>query len=80
MLLLSDDQVAELPRVSSVCSLPSVFIRNRSEVLTGYPSAWLRLLSKTIFFPSGDKAGKPSPSVLDVKRRGFGFVASGFIR
>ena len=79
MSLQSGDQVAELPRVRSVCSVPSVFIKNRSEELI-FPvnGSDRRVLSKMIFFPSGDKLAKPSKDVLLVKRRGF--VASGFIR
>ncbi len=78
MSLQSGDQVAELPRVKCVCSLPSAFITNRSDVLSGSPSARSRLLSNTIFFPSGDKAAKPSPAALSVNRRGF--VPSAFTR
>src|SRR5437762_8164695 len=81
MYLLSGDQVAELPRISHICSVPSVFIRNRSEVLWGSVGNRRRLLSNRIFFPSGDKAGKASPltqSRFSVTRRTF--VPSGFIR
>src|SRR6267142_2998947 len=78
MLLLSGDQVAELPRVRNVWRLPSCFIRNRSEVLRGSEGVLSRLLSKTILpFPSGDRLGKLSPSRLSVRRTGF--VASAFI-
>src|SRR5262245_12222514 len=78
MYLLSGDHVAELPRIRNLCSSPLVFITNRSEVLTGSPSARFRLLMNTIFFPSGDKAGKESAAVLSVSLRTF--VPSGFIR
>src|SRR5262245_13510693 len=78
MFLLSGDQVAELPRIRNVCSVPSVFITNRSEVFIGSPSARFRLLSNTIFFPSGDKAGKESEAALSVSRRRF--APSGLIR
>jgi hypothetical protein len=53
--------VGEPPRVKKTCSVPSWFIRNKSEVLIGSPAARIRLLSKTILpFPSGDNAGKVS--------------------
>src|SRR2546427_5398013 len=68
---LSGDQVAELPRMSGVCPVPSTFITNKSEVLKASPSARIRLLSNTIRVPSGDKAGKPSYEVFSVTRRGF---------
>src|SRR6266567_8302586 len=35
ILRLSGDQVAELPRTSDICSVPSAFITKRSEVLKG---------------------------------------------
>src|SRR5262245_24579597 len=78
MFLLSGDQVAELPRIRNICSAPSVFITNRSEVLRGSPSARFRLLSNMIFFPSGDKVAKESTAVLSVSRRRF--EPSGLIR
>src|SRR5262245_16169822 len=78
MFLLSGDQVAELPRIKNLCSSPLVFITNRSEVLIGSPSARFRLLSNTIFFPSGDRTGKASEAVLSVSRRRF--EPSGLIR
>src|SRR5262249_26151272 len=68
IFLLSGDHVAELPRVRKVGSVPSVFITNRSEVLRGSLEAWFRVLSNTIFFPSGDKAAKKSPTVFSVSR------------
>src|SRR5262245_23950111 len=76
--LLSGDQLAELPRIRNLCSGPSVFITNRSEVLRGSPSARFRLLSNTIFFPSGDRAAKISEPALSVSRRRF--EPSGLIR
>src|SRR5687768_9352536 len=55
------DQVGEPPRVRNRTSVPSWFIRNRSEVLTGSPAARSRLLSKTTFpLPSGESVGKMS--------------------
>src|SRR5215510_5243170 len=78
MFLLSEDQAAELPRIKNRCSSPLVSITNRSEVLFGSPSARFRLLSNTIFFPSGDKAAKALPPVFSVSRRGF--EPSGLIR
>src|SRR5262245_65620768 len=78
MFLLSEDQLAELPRVRNICSEPSVFITNRSEVLKGSPSARFRLLSNTIFFPSGDKAAKASAALLSVSL--CRFAPSGLIR
>jgi hypothetical protein len=78
MFLLSGAHVGEPPRVSRVCSVPSVFMRNRSEVLMGSPSPRFRLLSKTIFLPSDDKVAKPSPTSLSVRRRGS--EPSGFTR
>src|SRR5262245_8596296 len=78
MFLLSGDQVAELPRIRNICSSPLVFITNRSEVLIGPPSARFRLLSNTIFFPSGDNAGKLSVAALSVSR--LKFAPSGLIR
>src|SRR5262249_27770295 len=78
MFLLSGDQVAELPRIRNLCSEPSVFITNRSSVLIGSPSARFRLLSNTIFFPSGDKAGNESAALLSVSCRRF--EPSGLIR
>ena len=71
MRLLLGDQAAELPRVRSVCDEPSVFIKNRSDVNGDSPSARLRLLSKTIFLPLGDRLAKTSSSVLFVRRRRF---------
>jgi hypothetical protein len=78
MSLPSDDQLAELPCTRNVCSLPSVSIRNRSETngirLAGHSApdtARRRLLSNTIFLPSGDRPANPSPSELCVKRRTF---------
>lgn len=75
--------VAELPRVKNVCAVPSVFITNRSEMLMeGVPShsvpAVSRLLSNTIFLPSGDKVANASPSVFSVRR--LGFEPSGLIK
>src|SRR5678815_5788431 len=55
MRLLSGDQVAELPLVRKRCSVPSVFITNRSDVLSGSASVRRRLLSEIIFFPSGER-------------------------
>jgi hypothetical protein len=79
MLRLSGDHAAELPRVRNVWSVPSTFIKNRSEVLRGSPGARLRLLSNTILpFPSGDKVAMASPSAFAVRRTGF--VPSPFIR
>ena len=74
--LESADQVAELPRVTSVRPLPSVFITNKSDVWIGSVGARLRLLSKTIFLSSGDRFAKASRSMLCVARRGL--VPSGF--
>src|SRR6266496_3231427 len=66
IFLPSGDHVAELPRTSDVCPVPSAFITNKSDVLSGSPSARSRLLSNTILLPSGDKAGKPSEEVFSV--------------
>ena len=60
ILLLFGDHVAELPRTSEVCAVPSTFITNRSEVLKGSPAVRSRLLSNTTLLPSGDNAGKQS--------------------
>src|SRR5215510_8131465 len=83
MRLPFGDQAAELPRVSSVCWLPSWFINHRSEVLRGSPGARFRLLSNTILpFPSRERAPPKLASILcalvgQVRRRTF--VPSGFI-
>ena len=56
MYLPSGDQVAELPRASFVWSLPSAFIRNRSEMWFG-SFGMSRLLSNTIFSRPATTAG-----------------------
>src|SRR5215470_7947812 len=61
MYLPFGDQVAELPRVSRVWFRPSAFIKNRSEVLRGSLGVLSRLLSNTIFLPSGDSFAKTLP-------------------
>src|SRR5262249_14932630 len=74
MFLQSGDQVAELPWVRNIGSLPSAFIRNKSEI----PWPARRSLSQTIRLPSGDKFAKASRVRLVVNR--CGFVPSAFIR
>jgi hypothetical protein len=77
---LSEDQVEELPAVRKAISVPSELIKKRRET-SGLMLGATRVLSKTIFFPSGDKAAKESESVhpsLSVNR--CTLVPSGSIR
>src|SRR6185503_16545541 len=78
ILFPSGDQDAELPHVNGACADPSMFIRNRCVVLAGWPAVRRRLLSKMIRVPSGEMAGRLSPSWLSVRRRAF--VPSASIR
>ncbi len=59
MYLPFGDQVAELPRISSFWCVPSVFIKNRSEVLPGSLGSRSRLLSNTINCASKGRRWSP---------------------